>query len=464
MISRPLRIAQVAPPLERVPPLRYGGTERVVYELTLELQRRGHEVTVFASGDSEVPVRHIPTVPQALRPQGFGGDALPYYVQTEMEVLDHASEFDLIHSHLEWNSLTLAAASTVPVVSTFHGRLDWPFAPSLLAGRHGLVAISRSQAAVHPDVPWEGVVYNGLTLKDAPFDRRRGDDLCFVGRIEREKGVLDAIEIAKRSGRHLKIAAKIGTSPEQRAYHEDVFLPALEEAGSLVEFLGEVDPETRDDILASSYACLIPATWPEPFGLVTIESLACGTPVIARRAGALPEVVRDGIDGFLGDDAAHMAYLLDRVPTLDRAAIRNSAIERFSPERMTDEYEAIYERRLLATRPLRPVARLAPAYAARAIESGEETEESTPAREVRGADPNPRGGGSQPTSRARGSTPAGAKPARLPASRPGPLVSNPDSSDGDSLVAGAAHRPFGGSAGRPAGNGTVRVVDRGLNA
>jgi glycosyltransferase involved in cell wall biosynthesis len=274
-----------------------------------------------------------------------------------MEVLRHAAEFDIIHSHLEWTSLSLAAASPVPVVSTFHGRLDWPFAHDLLRGQTGLVAISRSQASAHPEVPWEGIVHNGLTLVNAPFERRRGDDLVFVGRIEPEKGVLDAMEIARLSGRRLRIAAKVGTTPSQRAYHEDVFLPALEEAGSSVEFLGEVDPETRDRLLAEAYACLIPATWPEPFGLVTIESLACGTPVIARRVGALPEVIRDGIDGFFGDDPGHMAFLLDRVADLDRAAIRESAIERFSPARMTDRYETIYERSIRAGRRLRTITR-----------------------------------------------------------------------------------------------------------
>lgn len=344
-MSLPLRIAQVAPPLERVPPLAYGGTERVVHELVVELVRRGHEVTTFASGDSEVPGRHIPTVDRALRPAGYTGDPHPHFVRTELEVLARAGDFDIVHSHLEWASILLARALPVPVLATFHGRIDLDPARELF--RHApptMVAISRNQASAHPEVPWAAVIHHGLTLRDAPFERRRGDELCFVGRVAPEKGIVDAIEIAKASGRRLVIAAKIGTQPAERDYHENVFLPALASAGSAVEFIGEVAPSDRDELFARSYASLMPGAWPEPFGLVTIESLACGTPVIARRVGALPEIVRDGIDGFLGDDVTQLTFALPRVATLDRAAIRRSVLERFSPERMVDRYEALYRR------------------------------------------------------------------------------------------------------------------------
>ena len=349
-MGRPLRIAQVAPPMERVPPLAYGGTERVVFELVRELDRRGHDVTTFASADSAVPGRHVETVAEALRPAGFRGDPAPYFYLTIGAVLDRAGEFDLIHSHLEWASLLLARVSPVPVVSTFHGRLDLPWADASLASSPpGLVAISANQASTHPDIPWAGIVHNGLTLDDAPFERRRGDGLCFVGRVAPEKGIVEAIDIAMKSGRPLRIAAKTSQLPVERDYYEAVFLPALEVAGSAVEYLGELRQAERDDLFAESYAALMPGSWPEPFGLVAIEALACGTPILARRVGALPEIIRDGVDGFFGDDVDQFVFLVDRVGDLDRPSIRASVLERFSVGRMTDGYEAIY-RSVLETR------------------------------------------------------------------------------------------------------------------
>ena len=342
-MSRRLRIAQVAPPFERVPPLAYGGTERIVHGLVTELDRRGYEVTTFASGDSVVPGRHIETVPRALRPEGYTGDSLPYMQLTMQLLLARVDEFDLIHSHMEWISLLLARISPIPVISTFHGRLDLPWADDLLADPPGgLVAISKNQASAHPDVPWAGIVYNGLRLVEAPFGRDRTDALCFVGRVAEEKGIVEAMEVAKAVGRPLRIAAKIGPVGPEYDYNENVFQPALAAAGKDVEFLGELSQSDRDTLLAESYACLMPGSWPEPFGLVAIEALACGTPIIARRAGALPEIIRDGIDGFFGDDVTAMAFKVDRVVDLDREAIRESVIDRFSIERMTDGYEAIY--------------------------------------------------------------------------------------------------------------------------
>ena len=345
-MTRSLRIAHVAPPLERVPPLAYGGTERIVYELVAELDRRGHEITTFASGDSEVPGRLVPTVPAALRPEGYLGDPMPYFLATMRAVLDRAADFDLIHSHLEWASLLLARVSPIPVVSTFHGRLDLPWAEEALSDPPaGLVAISENQASTHPDVPWT-VIHNGLTLTDAPFDRRRGDAMCFVGRVAPEKGIVEALEIAKIVGRPLKIAAKVAPIGPERAYFDAVFEPALKAAGGDVEFLGELTQDDRDDLFAESFVSLMPGAWPEPFGLVAIESLACGTPVIARRIGALPEIIRDGVDGFFGDDVTQLAYKVEGAADLDRAEIRTSVLERFSAPRMTDGYEALYRQML----------------------------------------------------------------------------------------------------------------------
>jgi glycosyltransferase involved in cell wall biosynthesis len=348
-----LRIAQVAPPLEAVPPSGYGGTERVVHELVTELKRRGHEVTTFASGDSEVPGRLIPTVPEALRPRGFGGDPSPYIHETLRMVMAREREFDLIHGHLEWFNPILTAVIGVPTVATFHSRLDQPWAADILLRSKGpFVAISQAHAATQPRMAWAGVVHNGLNLEGAPFGEHPSDALCFVGRVATEKGVLDAIDIAKRTGRVLRIAAKAGHMPYEVEYQNEVFLPAVAAAGSAVEFLGELSLADRDRLFASSFAALMPGHWPEPFGLVAIEALACGTPVVARRVGALPEIVRHGVDGFLGEDVEDMAAAVDRVASLDRAAIRTSVLDRFSGTRMTDGYEQVY-RHVLADWPAR---------------------------------------------------------------------------------------------------------------
>lgn len=343
---KPIRIAQVAPPIERVPPDGYGGTERVIFELVRELHARGHEVTTFASGDSAVPGRLIATVPEALRPAGFGGEPSGEILATMVQVLDRDAEYDVIHSHLEWFSFALRRATRTPTVATFHGRLDLSFARVLFSNPgDGLVAISESQASSHPDVPWS-VVHNGLTLDQAPFERRRTDALAFVGRVVPEKGPVDAIEIARLAGRPLRIAAKVGPTPAEQAYNEEEFQPALRAAGRDVEFLGELSGADRDALFAECHAVLMPGSWPEPFGLVAIEALACGAPVLARRVGGLDEIIRDGIDGFFGDDAAELAFLVDRVEELDREAIRASVLDRFSAARMADGYEAVYARLL----------------------------------------------------------------------------------------------------------------------
>jgi glycosyltransferase involved in cell wall biosynthesis len=345
MSDRALRIAQVAPPMESVPPTGYGGTERIVAELVTELGRRGHTVTLFAAGDSTIAADLDATVPQALRPLGFSGDPTGYLAATIARVVRRQDEFDLIHGHLEWANPMLARAVRTPVVATFHGRLDLPWAADALADPiPGMVAISRDQAATHPDFAWAGIVYNGLDLRAAPFGIDRTDALCFVGRIGPEKGVVDAIEVARLSGRPIRIAAKIGPSAQEQEYADTVFRPAMKRAD--VEFLGEIPGTERDALMASSYALLMPGTWPEPFGLVAIEAMACGTPVIARRAGGIPEVVRDGVDGFLGEDPAELAALLARVDRLDRAAIRADVLDRFSAGRMVDGYLGVYHRRM----------------------------------------------------------------------------------------------------------------------
>lgn len=339
-----MRIAQVAPPLERVPPEMYGGTERIVHELTTELVRRGHDVTVFASGDSDVPGRLVSTVATALRPAGIESESYHWFTATIEAVVDRAADFDVIHSHLEKWSMPLARATTVPFVATFHGRLDLPWTAEAFADApDGMVAVSRHQAQAHPNVPWT-IIHNGLTLDAAPFVDKPGDAFCFVGRVDPEKGIIEAIEIALRTGRSLRIAAKVGNMEPQQAYFENVFKPALAKAGPMVEYLGELAPHDRDQLFAESAATLMPGAWPEPFGLVCIESLACGTPVLARRVGGLPEIIREGVDGFFGDDMTAMAFFADRLGSLDRAAIRARVIDTFSAVRMADRYEDLYAR------------------------------------------------------------------------------------------------------------------------
>ena len=349
----PLRIAQVAPPLERVPPLAYGGTERVIDALRSELLMRGHQVTTFASGDSEERGEHVVTVPRALRPAGSGADPAAWFMATLLDVRERARDFDVVHLHLD---VFGAAADSlpVPVVHTFHGRLDLPGYDRVLPRMRGrLVAISRSQAASQPDAPWAAVVHNGLAFGPAP-DVPRGDGLCFVGRVDPEKGIVEAMEVARQAGRRLRIAAKVGTRPRERAYYEEVFRPALRRAGRGVEFLGELSGADRDRLLAESAASLMPIAWPEPFGLAAIESLACGTPVLARPLGALPEILREGVDGFFGTDVEDLAARVDDCGRLDRAAIASSVRERFSAARMADAYEALYREAALAAPRLAP--------------------------------------------------------------------------------------------------------------
>jgi glycosyltransferase involved in cell wall biosynthesis len=342
---RPLRIAQVAPPFEAIPPDAYGGTERIIAALVAELLGRGHDVTTFASGDSRVAGRLVPTVPRALWAEGAFDEGTGQLLATAEAVIRQARDFDLVHSHLEWFSPLLARGAPVPVVATFHGRLDRPWGAALLADSPAaLVAISASQAAQRPEASWAAVVHNGLDLHDAPFRERPGTELCFVGRIAPEKGVLDAIDVARRSGLRLRIAAKLPRSPAERDYFEHVFQPACQRAD--VIYLGELGPADRDDLFAESLATLMPGRWPEPFGLVAIESLACGTPVLARPAGALPEIVRHGLDGFLDKGPAGLAEHVPEVAALDRKAIRRDVLERFSAARMADGYEAVYARLL----------------------------------------------------------------------------------------------------------------------
>jgi glycosyltransferase involved in cell wall biosynthesis len=338
--GRTLRIALVAPPVLPIPPLRYAGTERVVAALADGLVARGHHVTLFASGDSTAGSETVAVLPAAAWRGRSTGDNEVYAMLSAMAALEQADRFDVIHSHVDVMSLPLARQANTPVLTTFHNRLDLPgqYEAVLAFGPSPLVAISESQRRWHPTANWVATIPHGLPLSSMPFGANPGGYLAVVGRATPEKGVAEAIEVARTSGYPLRIAAKALNAAE-RDYLETHIRPAI---GPSVEYLGEVGPDARDPLLAGARATLMLGAWPEPFGLVAIESLATGTPVVARRAGALAEIVEHGVDGFLVDDLSEARLAISLVAELDRARIRERAIERFSVERMVAAYERVY--------------------------------------------------------------------------------------------------------------------------
>jgi glycosyltransferase involved in cell wall biosynthesis len=343
-----LRVLLVAPPMLPVPPPEYAGTERVVAAIGDELHRRGHEVALVAAGDSEVAYELIPTVSQSLWRSGYNGDVASYMQHTVEVAWREAHRFDIVHAHLENHGFVFAEHADTPVISTLHGRLDVAGMPELIEAHPEvpLVAISESQRRWFPDLNWVATIHHGLPLETMPSSDQPGDYLAFVGRVTAEKGIREAIELSRLSGVPIRIAAKVHSDSEQ-AHFNEVVQPALD--ANEVEFLGEVGPEERDPLYAGALATVMLGAWPEPFGLVAIESMATGTPVIARRAGALTETIEHGVTGFIVDDVSEAALAIERVPELDRKRIRELTLERFSPARMVDEYERAY-RAVLAGR------------------------------------------------------------------------------------------------------------------
>jgi glycosyltransferase involved in cell wall biosynthesis len=351
-----VRIAQLAPVTESVPPQRYGGTERVVAVLTDALVRRGHEVTLFASGDSQTSARLVPVVPQATRLAGIP-DARPADLLALAGAYDRAAAFDVIHSHLDYPTLPFAQQSRTPTVVTCHGRLDLlhihPLFETLRAAH--LVSISDNQRRLLPHWHWARTVYNGIDLDNYTFHPRHGDYLAFLGRITPEKGIEDAVEVARLAGVPLKVAAKV--DPTDEAYYQAVARPLFERQG--VEYLGEITEREKDSFLGQALALLFPIRWPEPFGLVMVEALATGTPVIAGRFGSVPEIVEDGVTGFIGDSLEEMALAVRRLGELDRAACRRRVEQRFSAEQMAAGYERIYQNVLRADAVPAPIEAIA---------------------------------------------------------------------------------------------------------
>lgn len=343
----PMRIALVAPPMLPIPPRGYAGTERVIDVLADELHRRGHAVTLFAAGDSQVDCELVPTVGRALweraDPPESPEDLEPYFQVTQTRAWREHERFDVIHSHLEGFGFLFARHCPTPVVTTLHGRLDLPGMPELIAeySEVPLVSISDNQRRWFPDANWVATIHHGLPLEAITHGDRPGPYLALVGRISHEKGIAEAIQLARETGLPLRVAAK-QRLPEERQLYHDVLEPAVREG--VAEYLGEVGPPERDALYAGALATLMLGAWPEPFGLVAIESMAAGTPVIARKAGALPEIIEHGVDGFLVDDLREAKLAIERAAGLDRRRIRQRALSRFSPGRMVDAYEQVYRR------------------------------------------------------------------------------------------------------------------------
>jgi glycosyltransferase involved in cell wall biosynthesis len=340
-----MRIAQVAPLYESVPPRYYGGTERVVWALTEELVRRGHDVTLYASADSLTSARLISGPPQALR-LATSHDALAYHVLQLEHLMREIQRYDVVHFHTDHIQYLMARRMTTPSLTTLHGRLDSQDLVPLFRefAEMPVVSISDAQREPLPWLNWQGTILHGLPADEFRVHERPGGYLAFMGRISPEKRVDRAIRIAQRVGMPLKIAAKL--DPVDADYFESLS-PLF--ADPLVDFLGEIGQSRKNDFLGNAAALLFPIDWPEPFGLVMIEAMACGTPVIAYRDGSVPEVVDDGVTGFVVDDLDAAVEAVGKLANLSRAKVRQVFESRFSAERMTHEYLAIYERLVLGS-------------------------------------------------------------------------------------------------------------------
>lgn len=353
-----MKIAQVAPLYESVPPLLYGGTERVVSYLTEDLVRQGHDVTLYASGDSCTAARLRPVCDYALRLQcapctdgsrsGYANssgedraDPLAWHMLLTEMVMQEASRFDIVHFHLDYLPFSLLRRSSIPAVTTVHSRLDVPSLYPLFGEFRdmNLISISNAQRAPMPWASWLATIHHGLPDTLLTPSYQHGDYLAFLGRISPEKRVDHAIEIARRARMRLRIAAKV--DPANRDYFESV-RPLMR--APHVEYLGEIDERSKSEFLGRARALLFPIEWPEPFGLVMIEALACGTPVIAFRRGSVEEIIENGVTGFIVNSMEEAVEAAGRIDLLDRRACRRAFEERFSVRRMTDEYLRAYRR------------------------------------------------------------------------------------------------------------------------
>ena len=336
-----LNVAQIAPLFERVPPLLYGGTERVVSYLTEALVSEGHEVTLFASGDSRTRARLIAGSPRGLRLDPGVMDPVAHHIVLLDRFARRAHEFDVAHFHIGYLHYPISRLLGGPTLTTLHGRLDLPDLRAVYEQFRevALVSISDAQRAPLSWLNWQATIHHGLPPELFPFRADPENCLAFLGRMSPEKRPDRAIEIARRAGLPLRIAAKVDAA--DRAYVEESIRPLLSQPG--IEYIGEIGDAEKAAFLGSARALLFPIDWAEPFGLVLIEALACGTPAIAFRNGSVPEIVRDGVTGFVVDSVDQAVEAVARLPEIDRAVCRRVFEERFTAQRMARQYLEIYE-------------------------------------------------------------------------------------------------------------------------
>ena len=355
-----MRIAQIAPIIEDVPPRHYGGTERIVSYLTEELVALGHEVTLFASGTSITTAELVPVVPEAVRLSRDVVDPVPHYMVLLDRLQRRGDEFDVLHFHFDALHYPVMRARAGRVLTTLHGRQDLPDLAVLYSAfpELKLVSISNAQRQPVADANFVATVYHGLpaSLYKATL-AATGGYLAFLGRIAPEKSADTAIEIARRARMPLKLAAKVDVV-DQRYFHETIE-PLLKLPG--IEFVGEIGDDAKERFLGEAAALLFPISWPEPFGLVMIEAMACGTPILAFRAGSVPEVIDHGVSGMIVETVDEAVGAIPDLLRLDRMAVRRCFERRFTSRRMADDYVAIYDR-LVAASGLPPAARAMPGH------------------------------------------------------------------------------------------------------
>ncbi len=346
-----LKIAQVAPLYESVPPKYYGGTERVVSYLTEALVSLGHDVTLYASGDSVTSAKLRPMCRNALRLDESSVDAHADHVLLTEKVLQESGEFDIVHSHIDYAAYPLLRRMETPHVTTLHGRLDVPNLQSLYRefDDEPVISISNRQRLPLSWANWQGTVYHGVPGKLYRLHEKPDGYLAFLGRISPEKRVEDAIEVARRAGIPLKIAAKVDKADHE--YFETVVKPLLHEG---VEFIGEIGELEKGEFLGNALALIFMIDWPEPFGLTMIESLACGTPVIARSRGSVPEILENGAAGFVVENVIEAVQAVQKIGKISRKHCRHVFEERFSAIRMASNYLAVYKKLIDAGKEPRP--------------------------------------------------------------------------------------------------------------
>lgn len=337
-----MRIAQVAPLYESVPPRLYGGTERVVSWLTEEFVRQGHDVTLFASGDSLTNASLISVCSHALRLDNHCIDPLAHHIQLVERVLHEKDEFDIIHFHIDYLHFPISRRENLQQITTLHGRLDIPDLVPLYRefSEMPVVSISNAQRKPLPWINWHGTVHHGMPGNCFKPCLGDGEYLAFLGRISPEKGVDRAIEIALRAEMPLKIAAKVDRADKE--YFEHYIKPLLE--SELVEFIGEISDLEKNKFLGKAAAFLFPINWSEPFGIVLIESLACGLPVVAYPLGSVPEIIEDNVSGFLVNNVEEAVKAVINISRIDRKECRRAFERRFTAQRMASDYLSIYQR------------------------------------------------------------------------------------------------------------------------